>query len=517
MNLKTKSTLAVLVVLIVFLASCSKKAEYVNAIPADASAVVSIDLKSLAEKAGLDGKDNEAMKQKMLDALKNDLTAASFQHLEKIIKSPAESGIDIKSPLYFFNSVSFPYPTVVAKVGSIDNLRKSIEVMAKEQISQPIAEGDGYSFALVGSDNLLAFNETTALFVGVHGTSQMDAAKEAITGLLKQTTDNSINKNVAFQKMQKSKGDVTFFASMDAIPETYAQEINIGIPSEINLKDVSIIGGLSFEKGKIAINFETYSENEQVNALLKKQEKAYKELNNIFLKNFPESTLAFFNIGTNGEELYNLLVNNQEFRNNVSIAKADEVKKLFNSFNGDISVGLINVTMSNSLTFVAYAEVTNGDALKTIYAKKNQLGLSKGEDILQLSENEYVYKTKGMNIFFGVRGKELYATNDELLYKNIGKPVDKSVADAPYASEMKGKSMFFVVNANAILELPVVKMLVGFGGEEFQTYYNLASQASYFEVTSENGEKTEMALILKDKENNALKQIIDFAKQFVGM
>lgn len=514
---KTKSILAVLVLMTVFMASCSKKAEYVNAIPADASAVVSIDLKSLAEKSGLNSKDNEAMKQKALDALKNDLTAASFQHLEKIINSPAESGIDIKSPVYFFNSVSFPYPTVVAKVGNIDNLRASIVVMAKEQICQPVAKGDGYSFTLLGSDNLLAFNETTALFVGVHGTSEMDAAKQAIAELLKQTTEKSIHSNEAFQKMQKSKGDITFFASMDAIPETYARQISAGMPSEISLKDVSILGGLSFEDGKIAINFENYSQNEQVNALLKKQEKAITKLNSTFLKNFPESTLAFLNLGANGEELYNLLVSNQEFRNNVSIAKADDVKKLFGSFNGDISVGLINVTMNNAPTFAAYAEVKNGDALKTIYANKAQLGLRRGEDIMQLSENEYVYKTKGMNVFFGVRGKQLYATNDELLYKNIGKPVDKSIEDAPYVSDMKGKNLFFVVNANAILELPVVKMLAGLGGEEFQTYYQLGSQASYFEVTSENGGKTEIALVLKNKEVNALKQIIDFAKQFVGM
>lgn len=514
---KTISTLSVVFVLIAVMTACSKKAAYVNAIPADASVVVSIDLNTLAEKAGINGKDNEAMKQKMLDALKNEMTAVSFQHLEKIIKDPVESGIDIKAPLYGFTSPTFSDLTVVAKVGNVDNLRASIEIMAKEQICQPLAEGDGYQFALVGSDNLLAFNETTALFIEVRGTSETDAAKQAITGLLKQTADNSISKNAGFQKMQKSKGDVTFFASMNAIPETYARQINAGIPSEINLKDMSIIGGLSFEDGKIAINFENYSENEQVNALLKKQEKANKKLSNTFLKYFPESTLAFFSIGTNGEELYKLLQNNQEFRNSVSIAKADDIKNLFSSFNGDISIGLVNVTMNNAPTFVAYAEVKNGDALKAIYTNKQQLGLSKGDDILQLSENEYVYKTKGMNIFFGTRGKQLYATNDELLYKNIGKPIDKSIEEAPYASDIKGKSLFFVVNANAIVDLPVVKMLAGLGGEEFQTYYKLSSQASYFDITSVNGEKTEIALVLKDKEVNALKQIIDFAKQFIGI
>lgn len=44
-----------------------------------------------------------------------------------------------------------------------------------------------------------------------------------------------------------------------------------------------------------------------------------------------------------------------------------------------------------------------------------------------------------MNIFFGIKDKQMYATNDELLYKNVGKAADKSIKDAPYASDMKGK------------------------------------------------------------------------------
>ena len=47
--------------------------------------------------------------------------------------------------------------------------------------------------------------------------------------------------------------------------------------------------------------------------------------------------------------------------------------------------------------------------------------------------------------------------NDELLYKNVGKAADKSVKDAPYASDMKGKSLFIAINAEAILDLPIVK------------------------------------------------------------
>lgn len=516
MKRKKISLFPLLAMLVIFMASCGKKAEYVNVIPADASSVVSVNLNTLIEKAGLYGKDNEAMRQKLIDALKSETNAATFQQLEKIIKNPAESGIDTDAPVYLFTSESFPYTTVVAKVGNINKLRDLVEMMAKEQISQPLTEEAGFQTAVLTNGNLLAFNEAAVLFVTVDRKSQVDAAKLAVGNLLKQTQEESIAKTAAFDKMLKAKGAITFFAFMDAIPTAYSRQITAGLPSQIELKDLAVVGGLAFEKGKITMQFENFSDNKEVNALIKKQEKAITTLNTSFLSYFPESTLAFFNIGANGEELYNLLQDNQEFRNNLSVAKAEEVKKLFASFNGDISVGLINVTLNSAPTFAAYAQVKNGEALKALYDNKSQLGLRRGEDILKLGENEYVYKSKDMNVFFGMHDKMMYATNDELLYTNIGKPVDKSIKDAAYVSDMKGKSAFFVINMEAIAELPVVKMLAAMGGEEIQTYFQLASQVSYFEISGE-GTNGQIDLILKDKEVNALKQMVDFARQFTGM
>ena len=53
---KMISRLSVLAVLIVFLAACSKTVEYTNIIPADATVVTSINLKSLASWSGPDGR-----------------------------------------------------------------------------------------------------------------------------------------------------------------------------------------------------------------------------------------------------------------------------------------------------------------------------------------------------------------------------------------------------------------------------------------------------------------------------
>lgn len=512
---KMISRLSVLTVLIVFLTACSKTSEYTNVIPADASVVASINLKSLASKAGLNDKENETAKQKVLETLKSGMNAATFQQLEKVMKNPSESGIDIESPFYVFSSSSFPYPTVVGKVSNEDNLHASLDMMAKEQICQPISEADGYSFTTM-TGSLLAFNSSTVLVVNVSGTTQTEKAKEAITNLLKQTADNSIVKSGAFQKMEKQKSDINFLASMEAIPATYRNQISMGLPTEVKTEDITLVGGLNFEKGKIALKTENYTENEAVKALIKKQMESFGKANNTFVKYFPSSTLMFFNVGVKGEGLYSLLSENKEFRNTISIAKADEVKELFGSFNGDISAGLINVTRNIAPTFMLYADVKNGNALEALYKNKQSLGMKRGEDIIQLGKDEYVYKTKGMNIFFGIKDKQMYATNDELLYKNVGKAADKSIKDAPYASDMKGKNIFVAINADAILDLTVVKMVAGFGGQEVKTYIELANKVSYLSMSSE-GEISKIDLCLKDKDVNALKQIVDFAKQFAGM
>ena len=512
---KMISRLSVLAVLIVFLAACSKTVEYTNIIPADATVVTSINLKSLTSKAGLNDKENEAAKQKVLEALKSGMNAATFQQLEKVMNNPSESGIDVEAPVYVFTSPSFPYSTAVAKIKSEDDLHASLEIMVKEQICQPINEVAGYSFTTMNG-GLVAFNNSTVMLISVKGTSQIEKAKEGITNLLKQTADNSIAKSGAFQKMEKQKNDINFFASMTAIPSNYRNQVSMGLPAEVKPEDITLVGGLNFEKGKIALKTENYTENDAVKALLKKQMESFRKANNTFVKYFPASTLMFCNIGVKGEGLYNLLSENKEFRNTVSIAKADEVKELFSSFNGDVSGGLINFTMSSAPTFMVYADVKNGNALETLYKNKQSLGLKRGEDILELGKDEYVYKTKSMNIFYGIKDKQMYATNDELLYKNVGKAVDKSIKDTPYASDMKGKTVFMAINAEAILDLPVVKMITGFGGKEVKTYLELANKVSYLSISSE-GETSEIDLCLKDKDVNALKQIVDFAKQFAGI
>ena len=311
-------------------------------------------------------------------------------------------------------------------------------------------------------------------------------------------------------------GDVTMFVSPSSLLGEYAKQINYGLSKNVDLKDLVMLGSLSFEKGKVEVQIENYTENAELKAMFEKQVKSTCPIENTFIKYFPKSTVALISLGVNGEEMYNVLQENEQFRNEFSITKAAEVRNLFSIFQNDLTIGLINVTMSNAPSFLAYASVKNNAPLKAIYEKKADLGMRKGDDIVKLSEDDYVFKSREMNIFFGIRNKQMYATNDEILYKNICKPVDPSLKDTDFASGLKGKRSAFVINAEAVLQLPLIKMMVEYGGPEYNTYYTLGNNVSYLEAVGDDN-KAIITLQLKDKNVNALKQVVNFIKEFTGM
>lgn len=512
MKKKRSLHLLVLTVLIVFASSCSQKAEYTHAIPADATQLISINLMTLAEKAGIKDKENKEALNKLTDAMKSGMNATTFQHLESVMKDPAKSGLDMTAPVYFFNSSTFDHATIVAKVSNENDLKTFLEVAQKEQLSTPIASGNGYSFAIIEGQAVLAFNANTFLAVSCDCSSDLDKVKEGIANLLKQTDANSIVKNSAFKKMQKMSGDINALIASSDLVDAYTKQLKYNLPTNIELKDLMIFGSLSFEKGKIEMQIECFTENKELEEMFEKRMKSTCPIENTFIKYFPKSTIALLSLGVNGQQMYNLFMENEDFRKELPITKAPDLQNIFTIFESDLTIGLIDITMSNIPSFLAYASVKNSTPLKNLYEKKAELR----EDLVKLSEDEYVYKTKNMNLFFGVRDKQMYATNDELLYKNICKPVEPSIKDTDFASELKGKRSGFVINAEAVLQLPVVKMLGEYGGQEYNTFYSLANNISYLEATSDD-EKATITLQLKDKNVNALKQIVNFVKEFAGM
>jgi len=516
-KIKMKRTLVLrfttLLMLVIFVSACSKKTEYTNVIPNNISAVVSINVKAIFNKAGLDQKNNHGLKQKMIDALKQDLDAKIFEQAQKIINNPSESGLDLNAPLYLFTSPTFTTPVVVAKVRNYKKLNSLIQTLSADQVCQPIAKKNNYHFTSF-DNNLLIFNKSAVLLITLNDKFDLEKAKSIADNLMKRKDKQNITNTPNIKKALKGNNDINFFTSLAAIPKAYNGIMRIAIPTQINSEEINISGSLNFENGKINLQFKNSSSDPKVNALLEKRSAFIHPLNGTFIKDFPISVFAFLNINVNGRELFNMIHNNPDFQNNISLAQESEIKKVFDAINGDIAIGLTDLTLTGMPSFIAFAEVKNEKVLNTLFDNMKLFGLPPGSVLKKTDNNHYIFN----DLYIGIRNKkEMYITNNKTIGSNINQVPTKSLVNAPYATDIKGKKIFFALDMNSLLNLSTTKVLSTFGGNQYQLYSLMASQISYIEGFNGKEGDTEIHLMLKNKEENALKQILDFAKHITGM
>ena len=504
-----KILIPALATLLLLASACSQQNEYTNALPMQAETIIAIQPSELADKAEFD----KTSLQKLQDLLKKDTDAAMQEYWETLLNDPTQSGIDFEAPIYLFNirPVVNSGFIAAAKVADEANVQALVDALQKQGLVSGTTSTDG-GYTLTEGKLLMAYNASTLLMLGAQQGPQVAALKDSIAGWMQQTETQSFASRPEFKQMQQQTGDIKAVYSYASLPKEYRSIAGYRMPKDLDLTDLKFIAGLSFEKGSIDLHMAYHTDNEQIKSLLDKQNQVYRPVKNTFIDYFPQSTLLLVNAGLNGNALYDLLLEVTPMGEELSAKDAETVKQLLGMFEDDFTFGMVNFTLDKLPSLLAYATVKDGAPLKALLNNpelKKQLG--RGNDIVQLEEYRYVWKSRNFNLFFGVQDKQFYATNDELLYKNLFKKCDPSVAQNAYAADMKGKSSFAVIDMEAVCQLPIVKMLAGMGGNKYATAFAAIDGISYLKSES-SGETVSVSLQLKDKETNALKQIVELAK-----
>ena len=512
-----KTLLSTAVGALLFLASCSPQMEYTNALPSHVTSLASIDLASLADKAGIQDKENEAYIQRFKAALKTEMSSAAFQQMETILNDPSASGVDVTAPLYIFTGEGLSQGALLAKVSDEEELRSLIATLQSEGANVESSEAEGCSIIQVNREILLAYNASALFAVNCQrlGQAALASLQDSLSVWMRQGEEQSFAAKPEFKQMQEQTGDIKAIYSYANLPVNYMAITGYRMPAgtDMNtLKDLKLIAGLAFEKGSIDAHFTPYTENEQLKALIQKQDKASLPVRNTFIEYFPQSTLMLLSLGMDGEAFYDVLMETTPLGENLSANDAAHIRQLLGMFKEDFTLGLVNLTLNNLPSLLVYASVEDAAPLKELPGNADlQKLLGRGNEIIQLEEDSYVWRSRNFNFFFGVRNKQFYATNDETLYHSLFKPCDPSAKENDYAAGMKGKKAACIINAEAICQLPIVKMLAGLGGPKYAAAFAALDKVSYLKSES-NGTAGTFSLQLKDKNTNALKQIVDLTK-----
>ena len=290
-------------VAIVLATSCSSPVKYTNAIPAESTEIVSIDLQSLAVKAGVNDPQNAETLQKLSQTLTSGVSADAQKALETILKKPSESGIDFAQPVYIFHSSETKQQGFIAAVANADKLKDMLQATQSETQMADVAEKDGYSFSY-NDQAFVAFNASTLLVLPSADTPDIAQMHQNASNLLSQSSEQSINSQEAFRQMQETKGDIRVMMTTSSLFKLHPDPMLMAMADSMNLQNIKYVGGLSFEPGQVAVNVGYTSDDPKALELLEKQLKATRPIQNTFAPYFPQSTLLYFSLGLDGKELY---------------------------------------------------------------------------------------------------------------------------------------------------------------------------------------------------------------------
>ena len=550
---RIKYYLFLLAILALGLSSCSKDQAYQYALPADAFSVCSIDLKSMAKKAGVtNSKDGEL--QKLFTEMLSDSEEAEAYYKE-LIQNPSKSGIDLKSPVFLFSNekVSLGYLLRVDDKGKLEacvnKLRKlrnkdaaalkaedgiffDIDEDSTEPEDVKLDEFDESEYDVVeatsdttahqpsistyhvsGNVKLYAFNDKAFISLNT-SESTIEETKQLAKQYLSQTKDKSYVATPAFRDLEDQKGDIRGVLSMTKFLESsYGKSMTeniVGLSDATNfdgidMKKCYMLYSVSFETGEVVGTMTYGSEDKEILKKLKKlaEEVSPKSVQDDLVKFLPKDSYMTAAASLSVQKLIEHYSKLPDFKKTLSELKAEgvDIEAIVPTLGEEIAFTFPHIDAEQSeFGLVGYLKTKDATLVDMLYqqAEKEHSGryVKDGGD--------HRYRIEEGPFFFGYQDGVTYLAyggmGREQLFKTSGENFTKH---SDYSSLKKSNSFFYIDLKKLLTTAPTADLLQMFIGEKAKAFRVLQSLS--FTATNLNGK-----MILKiDSKENSLKTLAD--------
>lgn len=498
-----------------WLASCSNEKNYVNVLPENPGAVLSVDLKQLVQKSDLSAEDTKAIVAEVKNALADGLDAEGTELVDKVLADPSESGLDLKQKVYLFVDDKGEKGGLLASVQNKGKLNELVGLLGNQQQPAKIEDKGAYSL-VVQEQGVLAYSDCSCLFLFSDNGKNADLQAWA-SELMKGENKNSFCNSKGFESLENMKGDISVFVSMVMLPEEYKMMAKMSMPAAVDWKDLNIVAGTHFEKGRMIIDVETLISD----ALKKEYEKIHsiysKETTDKFLKLFPKGSFMWVDMGLKGDKLYETLMKEPAMAAQLgSVQGMFDLKSALSAIDGETVVCISGL---EPLSFALLAEVKNSDFMQSFEDLKPMLDMTKGKlKLVETGKDAYELRIAdgrmmgvegNTSAYIGVKDGVFYLTNDKMCAEQ--KEADHSMKNESWAGNVPGKRCFFVMNCNLLNEIMNTNHQVY--SSKDQLMQRILNSMDYMTVEAKDDTHGRMELGMKDKETNILKQWISLGKE----
>jgi len=488
------------------LTACQNKAggsgsDSLKMVPANASSVTAINLPSILEKMDYENFKTTPKFQKRVEEIReNDPLFAAF------VENPDAAGIDINQNMYF--AVSFDEETgmeeFITFTFSLKDAGK-FETTVKEALKDGVQVGDGFKYVKPHSDNILGWNESTAI---VGFTSSYTDMQKRLAGQFNKTEDKSIADNPDLQKAFKGEHDVKLWMSSNTFSDNPQAGMAMAM-AEIDpaaLKDNYVHGYMDFLDGEIKGVADLF-----VNKTLAKDlDKFFKdETNGNYSKYIPGENLSFLMMNAlDIRGIHEVLSARPQSKNFLEFALKKygiTIDDISSTFGGDVVVAGFETAERDNPKGLFITDVKDREKLNTF------LNLAIEQGLLELEGND-TYKIvalrySGANTSFEVNFEDglarMAVADDKIFVTGDQELLNKAKSGGFSGGQQVDKDVMKLFNNN----LFATYFAVPPGLDEFgPDVENLEVEKVTMEA---NRKQVLFDMLLKDKSTNALKQLME--------
>ena len=515
---------------LLFVASCSKKPASLALIPSDAAWVVSIDFKSLYQKADIGSSEDSAEFKQWVDSLS--ITDKQRDFFRELLHNPRNSGIRFREPIYFFqygqqggNGME-NYIGMACSLSDKEKFEKTLnQLLALTDKKHTLTEESGYKLLNMAEGRYtLSWDNDKALFLGVGDADEEPSSELQIPLKAKQLRSLEAKKQITsldgFADFLSDQKDISVWVNVadaytsldEKLPSSAALS-----PSLFNLQQGTYLyATLEFEKEEIILSARTLY-NEKYQKLLDKHRIGEASFNKKLLKHFPEKMPMAFTGAVNVKHYYEFLKEAEpELVKEADIeqwlAKKDlQLDNLLNLFGGSFVVALedFETGMSIPIPVVgASFDVNDRKILDKIVAE---------EDLFTKEGDRYSVTFFFVSIHFAYNDKAFFISNssDEVDAFIAGKHKDNAYSSS-LASQAGKNSFYGFFNLNLDDYPSIIRMAIKSdrSSRNDASLQWLIDHSKDLEIKANAKENTASLIYhMKNVERNSLYSFLQFAKQ----
>ncbi len=409
------------------LSSCSKKSpEFVNSIPDDAIAVVSLHPMQLHKKGQVNTLEN--IKERVKDEIWG-----------QIIENPLSSGLMLDEYMYVFVKMEEEAP-IIGVVSGMNDVGKFESILAsiKKEISSEFIEMEGYTYVQPDKEGAIAWNEKQMIVLASPDNDEFEASywTGSFDKMFNPVKEESITSLVDFKDFLGKMKDLNLWISSNEmrglIEKVKPGDLDIDLPVQLYNNYAQIY--CEFANGAMYINGETHF-SEEVEKNIEELLVMNPSLNEEMLKLAPAGNLLLAMAGSMDFEKVQNLVKKfappklGEVGNKVEQATGVPAEEFLDAFTGDFTIavnGIEGEAMIPVEVFIGFG--VNNEAIqeKLMGTVESMLPVDQQGDF-------FVINIQGNEIYSGIIDDMWVITNAKG-YKDAvdGGKLDKSLVDSKF-------------------------------------------------------------------------------------